>query len=94
MTMRLCVCYLGDIVMPSMAPKVDGICDRCGSELETRVDDTLEIIEERLRIFYQQNNPIVEYYGSQGLLLEYDIKRGVDDVDDILMKIQKRLQLH
>merc|ERR1719189_1857277 len=36
----------GDIVMPSLKPKVDGICDECGSALEVRVDDTLEVIEE------------------------------------------------
>lgn len=83
---------LGEIVMPSMKPKKDGICDKCGSDLEIRVDDTLEIIEERMRIFYQQSKPIIEYYRSEGLLLEYEIKKGVDDVDDILEKIQKRLK--
>ena len=77
--------------MPSMKPKVDGICDECGSALEIRVDDTLEVIEQRLDVFYAQNDPIVNFYKTSGLLLEYDVKRGVDDVPEILSQIQERL---
>eukprot|EP00483_Globobulimina_turgida_P001213 UN01215 len=53
---NVCQINEGDIKMPSMEPKIQGICDKCQSDLEIRIDDTLEIIEERLRIFYQQNN--------------------------------------
>ena len=77
--------------MPSMKPKVDGICDECGCALEILVDDTLNVIEERLKVFYTQNDPIVNFYKSCGLLLEYDVKRGVDDVPDILNQIEQRL---
>eukprot|EP00484_Ammonia_sp_Unknown_P007273 CAMPEP_0197058040 /NCGR_PEP_ID=MMETSP1384-20130603/103327_1 /TAXON_ID=29189 /ORGANISM="Ammonia sp." /LENGTH=270 /DNA_ID=CAMNT_0042492649 /DNA_START=218 /DNA_END=1030 /DNA_ORIENTATION=+ len=81
----------GDIVMPSMKPKKDGVCDHCGSELEIRIDDTMEVIEERLRIFYEQNIPIVEFYKASGLLVEWDVKKGVDDIPDILSKIERKL---
>lgn len=89
---NICEINENDIIMPSMKPKINGKCDICGDELEIRIDDTLEIIEERLKIFYQQNNPIVEYYKSCGLLLEYHVKRGIDDVPDILNQIQQTLK--
>ena len=88
---NICEVNEGDIIMPSMKPKVSGTCDICGYELEIRVDDTLEVIEERLRIFYQQNDPIVNFYKFSGLLLEYDVKKGIDDVPDILNQIEQKL---
>merc|ERR1712154_101230 len=88
---NVCEVNEGDIVMPSMAPKKEGVCDLCGSALAIRVDDTEEIIAERMRIFEEQNAPIVEFYRSEGLLLEYDVKKGVDDVPDVTAQMRDRL---
>merc|ERR1719384_2106344 len=43
---NICQVNEGDIIMPSMEPKKSGVCDHCGSDLEIRIDDTLEVIEE------------------------------------------------
>ncbi|MFR0822537.1 MAG: adenylate kinase family protein [Clostridia bacterium] len=53
-------------------PKVDGICDICGSSLEQRPDDSIETVKERLKVHYETADKLVEYYKAQDLL--YTVK--------------------
>jgi adenylate kinase len=50
-------------------PRVPGKCDRCGGELYQRSDDREETVEERLRVFFAQTVPILDYYQEQGKLI-------------------------
>lgn len=50
-------------------PKIEGICDKCGSELIQREDDSSEeAINKRLEIYDNQTAPLVEYYNKKGIL--------------------------
>ena len=49
-------------------PKVEGVCDKCGSELIQRKDDTIETVKSRLDSYFKQTSPLVEYYEKQGNL--------------------------
>ncbi len=49
-------------------PKQDGVCDNCGGELRTREDDRPEIIRDRLKTYYEQTAPLIEYYKKKGIL--------------------------
>lgn len=51
-------------------PKVEGICDDCGGEIYQRSDDSPETAAERLRIYHEQTQALIDYYRQQGLLLE------------------------
>ena len=51
-----------------MPPKTEGICDKCGSELFQRADDSLETAKNRLAVFHQQTQPLIDYYEKRGLL--------------------------
>lgn len=51
-------------------PLVLGICDKCGSNLIQRKDDTLESIVVRLDAFYSQTEPVLEYYRERGKLID------------------------
>ena len=51
-----------------MPPKTEGICDKCGSELFQRADDSLETAQNRLAVFHQQTQPLIDYYEQRGLL--------------------------
>jgi adenylate kinase len=55
-----------------MPPKVEGKCDRCGGELYIRDDDKIESIENRLRVYKDQTEPLIAYYRDRGLLQEID----------------------
>ena len=49
-------------------PKVEGICDKCGSKLIRRKDDTEETVKARLKNYFTQTSPLVNYYEKQGNL--------------------------
>lgn len=50
-------------------PKLEGICDKCGSELVQREDDKSEdAIRQRLAIYDEQTSPLVNYYEARGVL--------------------------
>ncbi|MCK5007861.1 MAG: adenylate kinase [Spirochaetia bacterium] len=56
----------------NMPPKFEGKCDKCGGELYTRDDDTIESIKNRLRVYKDQTEPLIEYYRGKGLLRDID----------------------
>ena len=49
-------------------PRVEGICDSCGGTLIQRKDDTPETVRERLKVYHTETEPLVDFYGSRGLL--------------------------
>lgn len=49
-------------------PKVEGICDICGAELTIREDDREEIVRDRLSVYHEQTEPLIEYYTARGLV--------------------------
>ena len=56
-----------------MPPKVEGICDKCGSELTKRVDDNPETIRQRLNVYHKETEPLIHFYENEGLLETIDI---------------------
>eukprot|EP01083_Nonionella_stella_P096501 271324_1 len=79
------------IVMTPLLPKVEGVCDKCGCGLKQRDDDTVEVVQNRLEIYDSQTLPLVDFYKKRGLLLDFDIKKGVDDLPKLVELIDERL---
>jgi adenylate kinase len=52
----------------SMPSKVEGVCDKCGSETVQRADETVEAITARLEAYNELTAPLEEYYKKKGLL--------------------------
>lgn len=48
----------------------DGLCDKCGGKLNQRADDKPETILERLRVYHEQTEGLVDYYKKSGILRE------------------------
>jgi adenylate kinase len=66
-------------------PKVDGVCDACGStEFTRRADDNAETVRERLKAYHAQTAPIIDYYGKVGLVRRVDGMEPIDEVTDQL----------
>ena len=68
--------------------KIPGICDKCGSELYQRADDSLETAKSRLAVFHKQTQPLIEYYEKLGLL--YNCKNT--ELDDIVAELASVLE--
>ena len=70
-------------------PKVEGICDKCGSELIQRKDDNEETVKLRIKNYIEQTSPLVQYYERQGNLYDALVsksinKMGKDVAEDII----------
>ena len=76
-------------------PKREGICDRCGSPLKQREDDSdPKAIERRLEIYEEKTSPLVQYYDKKGVLktetVSLSINRmGKDVAEDVISFLNK-----
>jgi adenylate kinase len=63
-------------------PKVEGVCDVCGSqEFTRRKDDTAETMKTRMAAFRAQTEPLLPYYGARGVLRKVDGMAAMDEVN-------------
>jgi len=73
-------------------PKMAGVCDYEGSELYQRADDNVETVTNRIRVFLNQTQPLIEYYQQAGSLLEVDGTQSIDKVGiDLLAGLASRV---
>ena len=70
-------------------PKIKGKCDRCGGELYQRDDDKPTTIKERLKVFFTQTAPLIDYYTRTGKLVEVN---GVGTVEEVRKGILNALK--
>ncbi len=59
-------------------PAREGVCDACRGTLARREDDDPEVIRERLRVYAEQTEPLLAYYGTKGNLHRVDGGNGMD----------------
>lgn len=71
----------------SIPPKVEGICDRCGSEIVLREDDKQETVQKRLKVYHEQTQPLIDYYKNQGILKSVDGTQPMDEVFKAIVTI-------
>jgi adenylate kinase len=76
-TCKSCQAVYHEVASP---PKVAGKCDKCGGELYQRPDDNEATIRERLKVYFNQTTPVLEYYKSNGKLIAVDGKLSIDEV--------------
>jgi len=69
-------------------PRVDGVCDACGSAIVQRDDETVEAIENRLQVYNEQTAPLVEFYRDEGLLVSVP----TSELEPVMAAIKERLQ--
>jgi adenylate kinase len=72
----------------NMPSKLKGVCDKCGGQLYTRPDDTIESITNRLDVYKKQTEPLIEYYRKKKLLRDIDSSKSPEDT---LVQIRKAL---
>ena len=68
-------------------PRRDSICNSCGGNLIQRSDDRPEVVEERLSVFHQQTQPLIDYYTRHGRLVRVDGQGAPEDVFASVEKI-------
>lgn len=69
--------------------KKQGICDTCGTELYQRDDDKVEAVRNRLKVYYENTHPLIDYYKKKNLLFTVD---GELPIETVFAKIKKMLE--
>ncbi len=62
------------------APEANGICDRCGGQLFQRPDDNDETVKERVKVYFSNTAPLIDYYTKAGKLQEVNGGQEVEIV--------------
>lgn len=71
-----------------MAPKVNGVCDKCNGELYQRKDDNLESFETRYQTYLDSTMPLIDFYSKKNVLYTVDGSQGhlktLEEVEKLL----------
>ena len=85
---RACLACGATYHIEHIPPKTEGICDRCGKELVQRDDDKEETVKNRLNVYHEQTQPLIDLYTKKGILKTVD---GTVDMKDVFAAIVKIL---
>lgn len=69
-------------------PKVEGVCDKCGSNLFQRADDNEETVKNRLIVYHNQTEPLIEFYTKKDLVATIV---GQEDINDTIALVKAEL---
>lgn len=81
---RACLSCGATYHIEHVPPKREGICDKCGKELVLRDDDKPETVQNRLKVYHDQTQPLIDFYTKKGVLRAVD---GTVDMKDVFEAI-------
>jgi adenylate kinase len=74
-------------------PKREGVCDQDGSRLIQRDDDKPEVVRNRLAVYHESTEPLIDFYDHQGLMRRIDGTRSPTEVHDHIRAVIATLRL-
>lgn len=77
---RACLSCGATYHIEHVPPKQEGICDHCGQSLVLRDDDKPETVQNRLKVYHDQTQPLIDYYAGKGILRTVDGTQAMTDV--------------
>ena len=81
---RACLSCGATYHIEHVPPKKEGICDQCGEPLVLRDDDKPETVQNRLRVYQEQTQPLIDFYTERNVLKNVD---GTQDMQDVFHAI-------
>lgn len=84
---RACVACGATYHIVNIPPKKEGICDTCGAELILRDDDKPETVKNRLAVYHEQTQPLIDYYKAEGILKEVDGTVEMNQVFEAIVQV-------
>lgn len=81
---RACLSCGATYHIEHVPPKKEGICDSCGQQLVLRDDDKPETVKNRLKVYHEQTQPLIDFYSQKGVLKTVD---GTVDMKDVFEAI-------
>lgn len=87
---RACVGCGGTYHIVYNPTKAEDVCDACGGQLILRDDDKPETVENRLKVYHDQTQPLIDYYTKKSILKSVD---GTKDMNEVFENIVKILEV-
>lgn len=84
---RACVACGATYHIVNISPTVEGICDRCNSELILRDDDQEDTVKNRLKVYHDQTQPLIDFYTQRNVLHAVDGTLSLNEVFDKIIEI-------
>ena len=84
---RTCVKCGATYHVVAAPPKQDGVCDKCGSELQQRNDDKPETVKARLVTYHQETEPLKDYYAVRGVLKSVSNQPTIEATTKVIMEV-------
>ncbi|MCD8067331.1 MAG: adenylate kinase [Lachnospiraceae bacterium] len=81
---RACLSCGATYHVEHIPPKKEGVCDVCGQPLVLRDDDKPETVKNRLKVYHEQTQPLIDFYKEKGILRTVD---GIADMKDVFAAI-------
>lgn len=73
----------------NIPPKKENTCDKCGSELYQRSDETHDVIMERLAVYEEETSPLIDFYRNEELLEDIDATKTVEEIFEQCIEVLK-----
>ena len=81
------VCECGAIYhLDYIKPKREGFCDKCSGQLYQREDDKPEAVKERLNVYKEQTEPLINYYNEKGLIIDVNGSGTPEEEFELVLK--------
>ena len=84
---RVCKACGSSYHIENKKPKVEGVCDACGGELQIRKDDAPETVLDRLNVYHEQTEPLKDYYAKCGKLRSVVGKAPIGYISASILKV-------
>lgn len=79
---RICPKCAAVYHVENLKPKVSGVCDKDGSKLVQRPDDTAKVVKTRLKNYNEQTAPLVDYYKGKNAVYDMDANGDAEEIRD------------
>jgi adenylate kinase len=84
---RVCKACGSSYHIENKKPKVEGVCDACGGELQIRKDDAPETVLDRLNVYHEQTEPLKDYYAKCDKLRSVEGTAPIKEITDSILKV-------
>ncbi|UOO37847.1 adenylate kinase [Oscillospiraceae bacterium CM] len=83
---RTCAQCSATFHVVSNPSKAENVCDACGGALTVRKDDEPETVKNRLKVYHQETEPLIDFYKSRGKLKSVDNQPTIEATTEVILK--------
>lgn len=84
---RVCLSCGAPFHVTGNPPKREGVCDSCGGVLQQRADDKPEVVQDRLKVYHAETEPLKNFYEERGILVSIENKPTPNETFQAILSV-------